>query len=114
AGEAAYNHGDDYVDQLVEYIGQNFKFANDYINENMNGVKLIKPEGIYLAWIDFRGTGLSNEEINSLILEDAKVAIDFGEWFGPGGKGFARFNFACPRSIIQEALERIDRALKNR
>ena len=61
----------------------------------------------YFLWVDFRGTGLSDREINKKILEEAKVAVDLGEWFGEEGKGFARFNLACPRTIVVEALNRL-------
>lgn len=112
AGEAAYLYGDQYVEEVVEYIEANIDYAIEYCNKYLKGVKIRKPEGTYLVWFDFRGTGMSNEEINTLILEKAKLAVDIGEWFGSSGEGFARVNFACPRSIIVEALDRLKNALE--
>ena len=110
AGEAAYFYGDDYLKELKEYIETNFDYAVAYCEKHLKGVKLTKPEGTYLAWLDFRDTGMSNKEINSFVLEKAKIAVDPGEWFGAGGEGFVRMNFACPRSIIAEAMVRFKKA----
>ena len=111
AGEAAYLHGDTYVDELMEYIEANIDYAIQYAKKYLKGVRIIKPEGTYLAWVDFRGTGMKTNEIYSLILEKAKIAVDIGEWFGSGGEGFVRINFACPRSTVLVALERMKNAL---
>lgn len=112
AGAAAYKFGDKYADALVNYIEGNVDFAIEYLKENLPAVKMIKPEGTYLIWCDFRDTGLPEQEIYRLVLEKAKVAGDLGSWFGPGGAGFMRFNFACPRDKIKEALERIAKAFE--
>ncbi len=111
-GAAAYNHGDEYADALITYIEANVDYAIEYFKKNLPTVKIIKPEGTYLLWIDFRDTGLTEQEIYRTIVEKAKVAGDLGEWFGLGGAGFMRFNFACPRGLVIEALERITRFLK--
>ena len=110
AGEAAYLYGDNYIKELREYIEMNFDYATKYCKEYLKGVRLSKPEGTYLAWLDFRDTGMKNKEINSFVLEKAKIAVDPGEWFGAGGEGFVRMNFACPRSIIAEAMARLKKA----
>jgi len=110
AGEAAYLYGDDYIKELTEYIEANFDYTVAYIKEHLKGVKLTKPEGTYLAWIDFRDTGMSNKEINSFVLEKAKITVDPGEWFGAGGEGFIRMNLACPRSVVAKAMERLRKA----
>jgi len=110
AGEAAYRYGDDYMKELNEYIESNFDYVVAYTKECLEGVRLTKPEGTYLAWLDCRGTGMSNREINSLVLEKAKIAVDPGEWFGAGGEGFIRMNLACPKSIVAEAMERLKKA----
>jgi len=110
AGEAAYLYGDDYVKELKKYIEANFDYAVAYSKEHLQGVRITKPEGTYLAWIDFRDTGLSNKEINSLVLEKAKITVDPGEWFGAGGEGFIRMNLACPKSVVTQAMERLNKA----
>ena len=114
AGEAAYLYGDRYVDELVAYLEGNFDYAIDYAAKHLPGVRIVKPEGTYLVWFDFNGTGMTPEEINHLVLEQAKVTADLGTWFGEGGAGFLRFNFACPRATVHEALERIAKALAAR
>lgn len=110
--EAAYNYGEGYLEELIEYINGNIKYAVNYINKNLNGVSAGNTEGTYFLWIDFRETGLSDYEINQKILEQAKVAGDLGEWFGEEGRGFMRLNMACPRAIVNEALERLNKVFR--
>ena len=113
AGEAAYIYGDSYVDELMEYVESNIDYAIEYTRETLKGVRIIKPEGTYLAWVDFKGTRMSTKEIYSFVLEKAKIAVDLGEWFGPGGEGFVRFNFACPRSTVVTAMDRLKNAFRS-
>ncbi len=104
---AAYNYGEDYLGELLEYIKDNIDFFYDFVKNNLPKVHPFKTEGSYFLWLDFRNTGLSCSEINKKILEEAKIAVDLGEWFGKEGIGFVRFNLACPRSLVEEAAERI-------
>lgn len=113
AGEAAYLYGDDYIKELKEYIESNFDYVVAYSKKHLKGVRITKPEGTYLAWIDFRDTGMSNKEINSFVLEKAKITVDPGEWFGAGGEGFARMNLACPKSIVAKAMERLNKVFNS-
>lgn len=110
AGIAAYQKGDSYGDALVEYIGENIDYAIDYAEKKIPGLKIIRPAGTYLVWMDFRNMGKTNEEVIRCLLEKARVIGDPGDWFGPGGEGHMRFNFACPKSRIIEAMERIQKA----
>lgn len=110
AGAAAYSCCDDYAAEVSAYIDANMEYASAYLQKNLPKVKLRKPEGTYLAWFDFRGLGLPKEEIYRRVLEDAQVVGDLGDWFGPGGEGFVRFNLACPRGIVQELLDRLVKA----
>ena len=73
--------------------------------------RLLKPQATYLVWIDFRGTGLSADKIDVLVIEKAKIAADLGRWFGEEGAGFLRFNFACHRSTIDKALGQLKSAI---
>lgn len=107
AGEVAYKYGDDYVDELMEYIEANVDYAIDFIKGKTKRIKIIKPEATYLMWFDFRDFGLSNEEMKRKIVEEAGILVDFGDRFGEKGEGFARFNFACPRKTVEEAMERL-------
>ena len=109
--EAAYLYGEPYLEELLVYLRGNIDYAFDFIQEKLPGVKMRKPEGTYLAWIDFRGLGLSCEETDRFVLEKAKVVFDPGWWFGKEGSCFMRMNLACPRSMLEEGLERLQRAL---
>ena len=113
ATEAAYTYGEDYLQELLAYIGANIQYAAEYIKENIPNVAVSRTEGTYFLWIDFRKTGLTPDEINRKLLEQAKVAGDLGGWFGKEGEGFIRLNLACPRSIVEEALKRIESVFGN-
>ena len=113
ATEAAYTYGEDYLQELLAYIGANIQYAAEYIKENIPNVAVSRTEGTYFLWIDFRKTGLTSDEINRKLLEQAKVAGDLGGWFGKEGEGFIRLNLACPRSIVEEALKRIESVFGN-
>jgi cystathionine beta-lyase len=79
--EAAYNHGEQYLTELLEYVEANVDYAIDYAEKNLKGVRILKPQATYLVWIDFRGTSLSADEIDVLVIEKAKIAADLGRWF---------------------------------
>ena len=81
------------------------------MKNNLPEVRMIDTEGTYLVWLDFRKTGLSTEELDRRIIHNAKLWLDSGKIFGKCGEGFERINAACPRSILQEALERIKNVL---
>lgn len=110
AGEAAYRTGDGYVDALVEYVGANMDYVTGFCEENLPDIKVRKSEGTYMLWMDLRGLGLGVEETNAFMIEKAKIAGDFGTWFGPGGQGFVRLNLACPRRIVEQAMGRLKEA----
>lgn len=112
ATEAAYNHGENWLDKLLEYIEGNVDFAIKYIKEKMPVLKVKKPEGTYLLWVDFSETGLSDEEVTKALVEKGKVALNNGISFGVGGKGYQRINLACPRSMVEEGLNRIKMAIE--
>ena len=107
ACQAAYESGQDWLKAVKEYIWENILFCIDYTEKNLPGVKIIRPQGAYLVWMDFRGTGLSFKEIEDLINVKARVWLDDGSIFGKEGEGFERINVACPRAVLAEALERI-------
>ena len=111
--EAAYNHGEQYLTELLKYVEANVDYAIDYAEKNLKGVRILKPQATYLVWIDFRETGLSADEIDALVIEKAKIAVDLGRWFGEEGAGFLRFNFACHRSTLEKALGQLKSAIDN-
>lgn len=110
ACEAAYKYGTEWLEAAKSYIYENILYLKDYVEKNLPGVRMYEPEGTYLVWIDFRGTGFDDKEINRKMVYEAKVWLDAGNIFGETGKGFQRVNVACPRSILAEALERINSA----
>lgn len=111
AAEAAYRHGEAWLAEVMAYVQDNYRFMEAYLAEHLPQIGLIKTEGTYLAWADFSALGLSPEERKAMMMEDAKVYLDEGEMFGVEGTGFERFNIACPRSILVEALGRIKTAV---
>ncbi|HBG8549537.1 TPA: pyridoxal phosphate-dependent aminotransferase [Clostridioides difficile] len=111
ATEASYNNGESWLESFLEYLESNIDFAIKYINENMPKLKVRKPEGTYLLWVDFNALGLSDEELESILVQKGKVALNQGNSFGIGGSGYQRINLACPRSMLEEALIRIKNAI---
>lgn len=106
-----YDEGEEWLDQVLKYIEANFKFLKEFVSENLPDVDFIDPEGTYLAWLDFSKLGMNDEELREFMLKNAKVALDDGKQFGPGGEGFQRMNIACPRSLLKECMIRIVNAL---
>ncbi len=108
---AAYNEGEEWLEQVLRYIDSNFEYLKDFIRSKIPSVKYIEPEGTYLAWLDFNSLGLNDEELKNIILNKAKIALDGGKLFGAGGEGFQRINVACPKSILEDAMQRIKKAV---
>lgn len=104
---AAYQDGGEWYQQLKAYLEGNIAFMKQFIHEEMPGVDLISPEATYLLWLDFRALGLDDAEIERRMLWDAKLWLNNGNMFGPGGVGFQRINIACPRSTLTDAMERM-------
>ena len=111
AAEAAYRNGEQWLDQLLSYLEGNLHAIRLFLAERLPGVQFIPPEATYLAWLDFRLLGQSQQELNQKLVE-AKVALDDGMLFGPGGEGFQRLNFGCPLTLLQEGLQRVEQAMK--
>ncbi len=107
ACEAAYRYGGDWYEAALEYIKENIAFMGEYLSEKLPQLKMIEPEGTYLVWVDFRKLGLSEDELEELIVKKAKLWLDSGAVFGKAGEGFERFNVACPRAVLERALEQL-------
>lgn len=107
----AYKTCGDWVDELVEYIQDNLKSVEDYLNKHLPKLKFTLPESTYLAWIDISGLPFSSEQIQHALVHQAKVAIMPGEIYGEAGKGFIRMNIGCPKSKIIEGLHRLKKAI---
>ena len=107
ACEAAYEHGEEWYQAMEFYVKENIEFVKQYVEEQLSGVKMVEHEGTYLVWLDFRGTGLGVEELDDKIINQAKLWLDSGKIFGSCGEGFQRINVACPRKVLEEAMDRI-------
>ncbi len=110
AMEAAYTHGTDWLDELMDYVKANLEYMKHAFRNSLPQIKVIEPQGTYLVWTDFRGFGLNYKELLRIFIEEAKVAPGQGNIYGQEGEGFMRFNLACPGSILEEGIERIIRA----
>lgn len=107
ACEAAYRHGDEWLEGVLAYIKANAEFTRAYLQEHLPRVKMTKLEGTYLVWLDFRDYGLTDKELDEKILNQAGLWLDSGAVFGKCGEGFQRINIACPRKTLQQALDQL-------
>lgn len=113
ACQTAYQTGAEWVDQLVDYLRGNLSLMRETFRTRMPQLRLIEPEATYLPWVDFSGLGLSASELERFIVERAKLWLDGGRIFGAGGAGFQRFNIATPRSILQQALDQLEKVVRS-
>jgi cystathionine beta-lyase len=116
AALAAYRHGQPWLDALLRYLVSNRDFLLDYVESQLPGITMAKPQGTYLAWLDCRQAGITGKtqegaSPHTFFLEKARVALNDGATFGRGGEGFVRLNFGCPRATLAKALERMRAAL---
>jgi cystathionine beta-lyase len=95
--------------QVLGYLESNRDYLFDFVQIELPGIKMVKPEATYLAWLDCRESGL--DDPYEFFLQKAKVALNDGKTFGQGGKGFVRLNFACPRVTLESALKKMKGAL---
>ena len=111
ACEAAYKNGEVWYQAMLSYVKENIAFTKEFVEKNLPDVTMIDLEGTYLVWLDFRKTGLSVDELEHRVIHKAKLWLDSGKIFGECGIGFQRINVACPRSILEDALNRIKAAI---
>lgn len=108
---AAYNEGEAWLDALLLYLKENFNYLQSFIETEIPAVKVFPLEGTYLAWLDFRGLELGVQELDHLLVHEARVGLNEGHLFGREGEGFQRMNIACPRSLLAEGLTRLRDAI---
>jgi cystathionine beta-lyase len=109
ACRAAYTGGEPWLEALKVYLADNLALLRDTLARELPAVRLVEPEGTYLAWLDCRALGLTAAELDDRIVRRAGLWLDEGPMFGVGGEGFQRLNFACPRSVLAQALTRLKR-----
>lgn len=116
AFQAAYSDPEceEYLEQLIDYLWDNYLFLDQYLKEHMPKIKCQKPDATYLLWLDFRELGLSDEELQKFCLEEGNIALDAGAWFGGDGSGFMRLNTGCSRSLLKQGLDRLAAAYQKR
>lgn len=111
--EAAYNDGEEWLDQVMAYLEGNLNFLTDYIGSRIPRIKVPRLEGTYLVWLDCRELGMNQKELVDFFINKAKVGLNDGAAFGAVGEGFMRMNIACTRSLLEEGLIRIEKAVNS-
>ena len=110
---AAYNEGEEWLEQLKEYLDGNFAYIDAFLKEHLPKAHMVPSEGTYLAWIDFNGyVDGDAEKLEEIMQKKARVALDEGYIFGDAGRGFERINIATPRSVVEDCMDRILKAFK--
>ncbi|MCH4885943.1 pyridoxal phosphate-dependent aminotransferase [Acidaminobacter sp. JC074] len=112
AFEAAYTHGEEWLDQLLDYVEGNIDFVVDYIGKNIPEIKVKKPDGTYLLWFDCRALNMDHDALKTFMAEKAKVGMTSGDFFGQEGQGFMRYNVATTRENVKKGIYQIEAAIK--
>lgn len=112
--EAAYNYGEEWLEELLKYLEGNLNYLMDYFKERIPSIRPIRPEATYLVWLDCRELGLEGRDLMDFFVNEAKVGLNPGTRFGRSGSNFVRLNIGCPRSLLKEGLSRIEAAVNKR
>ncbi len=112
ATEAAYNEGEPWLTELLEYLEGNVDATVKFVEENMPGVRAVRPQASFLVWLDFRGLGLTHDELIDGMQRKARLGLNDGAMFGKQGTGFMRLNVALPRAELMKCLSRMAEAFK--
>lgn len=111
ATTAAFKEGEEWRREMLEYVQGNIDYVIEYCAEHIPQIKPRRPQASFLIWLDCRRLGLSHDALIELFVKKARLALNDGEMFGPGGEGFMRLNIASPRSVIRQALEQLKEAI---
>lgn len=110
--KAAYNDSEQWLDDLCQYIWDNYLWVRQFLGERMPNVTVCRMEGTYLAWLDIRQLGIGSEEATRRLLHEGKVFVSSGTLYGQrDGEGYLRINLACPRQTLEEGMRRFVQAL---
>lgn len=109
---AAYSNGTEWLDQMLAYVQGNIDYTERFLSLRIPSIAMIRPQASYLIFLDCRKLQMSQEELNRFFVEDARLALNDGMMFGKEGEGFMRLNVACPRVVLMQALERLERAVE--
>ena len=110
---AAYRHGREWMEQMLEYVEGNIEYVIDFCRREIPQVRPLKPQASFLIWLDCRDMGLTQSELVDLFVDKARLALNDGAMFGPGGEGFMRLNAGTPRRVLEEGLTRLKLASRN-
>ena len=109
--EAAYNHGHEWLTQLMDYLHKNLDYLTNFLTDNIPVIRPVKPEATYLVWLDCRELGMEPSRLKRFFIEKAKLGLSDGLLFGEEGAGFQRMNIACPQDKLKIALKRLEKAI---
>ena len=112
ATEAAYNHGEEWLEEAKDYLWQNVLFVEDYFRKEIPQIKVIRPQASFLIWLDCRALGLNEKELDKLFIHEAGLALNNGMIFGEEGKGYMRFNIGTPKKVIEQGLKKLKKAIE--
>ncbi len=111
AAQYAYEYGEEWLNQVIEYIQGNIDFVDDYLQKQIPQIKIIRPEASFLIWLDCRGLNLSQPELENFFIHKAKLGLNSGTMFGEEGAGFMRLNVGCSRITLEKALDSLKKAV---
>jgi len=109
--ETAYRGGDDWVNQLIEYLSGNVDYLRAFLEKELPQIKLIEPQATYLLWLDMSALEMTDDELKQFMIEEAGLGCNDGPSFGTGGSGFQKMNVGCPRSVLKQALGQLKEAV---
>ena len=111
ANMAAYAYGEEWLEQLIEYLEGNVEYINNFCKEHIPQIKPNKPDCTYLMWLDCKDLGLEGDELVNFFINEARLGLNDGRSFGIGGDGYMRLNVACSRKLLEKAMKQLKEAV---
>lgn len=112
--KAAYTKGEPWLNEVITYVDGNKKYVSEYLKNNIPAIKMTDSEGTFLLWLDMRALNFDREALEQFLIHKAQLALTQGYEFGPEGEGFVRMNIACPRVIVEKAMENLKKAVEEK
>jgi cystathionine beta-lyase len=111
ASAAAYTHGGEWLDELIQYLDSNINYVMEYCRDRIPEITPLRTEATYMIWLNCKSMGMQGKDLQNFFVTKAGVGMNEGSTFGPGGEGFMRMNLACPRNSVIRAMEQIEKAI---